>query len=411
MSNLTNIFQHSHCLSKEQLLGYFGQKLDIDEVYLVESHLNDCQFCSDAIDGLIESELLQTQINLNELKKDFDQQLIQYKNENTPRIALKKENELKLTQSKSNRWLAVASILLLVGLGGYSVFSYMRSQNHELALTQKKENSSKQDVDYKLPTNPSANEIVHIEVLPTDLTNNESASTDGNGINDKKIKEVKTEPILNKSIATKTNSQQEEKIITNEPAKPKIAEPTVVRKPMLKKDEKEYSQNESSYDNISANNYNESKKADEVKQEIVAVAPTGKYKKSLSNSNVPSTQQNNQLSYPSQTNGTSNTYNINETLSTDDGYSNKKQTNNSYEDGLQLYNKGNFKKSIKAFEKALKTATNESREDIQFHLAQAYLKDGSESKATQLFELLANGTKYKIDAKVQLEKLKVNSKK
>jgi hypothetical protein len=167
MNDLSNIFTHSHCLSKEQLIGYMQQTLEREEVYLVETHMSDCEFCSDTFEGLIDSDLNQVQKSMYELEKKMQIKVVEYNN-SVPSDFVNK-GTLKIESKKSYRWMAAASIILLIGLGGYSVFSYMNSQKHQLALNEKTKDNAVEDVKYEAPTDSEANEIIHIEVKPEDL--------------------------------------------------------------------------------------------------------------------------------------------------------------------------------------------------------------------------------------------------
>lgn len=75
MSNYSNIWTPSSCISQSQLLNYIRQNLDRDEVYLVESHLNDCPICSDAIDSLMEADIQVTEQSLTDIKSDIEQRI------------------------------------------------------------------------------------------------------------------------------------------------------------------------------------------------------------------------------------------------------------------------------------------------------------------------------------------------
>ena len=134
MSDLSSIWTKSNCLSRNQLQQYLQQKLDREEEYLVESHLNDCSFCSDALEGLMHVEQEQASRHLDELKADFTKKLeaIKPEEKKTKIVSLPTEPHAKpdspaksLTSGKRFRWAYAASILLGVGLG-YSVFSFIK---------------------------------------------------------------------------------------------------------------------------------------------------------------------------------------------------------------------------------------------------------------------------------------------
>jgi tetratricopeptide (TPR) repeat protein len=46
-----SIFQHSDCLTLEQLTAYAEERVSAEERFVIEKHLVDCELCSDALDG------------------------------------------------------------------------------------------------------------------------------------------------------------------------------------------------------------------------------------------------------------------------------------------------------------------------------------------------------------------------
>jgi hypothetical protein len=52
MKKDSNIFQSSTHLTTEQLLNYLRHNMESAEAHGVERHLTDCEFCSDALEGL-----------------------------------------------------------------------------------------------------------------------------------------------------------------------------------------------------------------------------------------------------------------------------------------------------------------------------------------------------------------------
>jgi hypothetical protein len=59
------MFEHSNCLTVEQLTAYAGERTSSEERFVIEKHLVDCELCSDALDGftmLREESGLQDQI-------------------------------------------------------------------------------------------------------------------------------------------------------------------------------------------------------------------------------------------------------------------------------------------------------------------------------------------------------------
>jgi len=120
-------------------------------------------------------------------------------------------------------------------------------------------------------------------------------------------------------------------------------------------------------------------------------------------------QRSNQLSFPHQANNTNqyNSYQYNETIDAENSSASKdtKQQQDNYAIALQYANSGEYRKSIPYFEKALKNKQGTEKEDIQFQLAQAYLKAGMNRKAQRLFETLAAGIKYKTQSEEKMRSI------
>ena len=71
MNDFATILANSHCVSQTQLLAYIQNQLDKDEAYLVESHINDCQLCNDALDALMDADLGVVSSDLKEIKREL----------------------------------------------------------------------------------------------------------------------------------------------------------------------------------------------------------------------------------------------------------------------------------------------------------------------------------------------------
>lgn len=413
MTNFSNIWTQSNCLSKSQLIGYIHQTLDRDEVYLVESHLNDCQICSDALDGLMEEDLEITQQNIGAIKSHVEERINELLPKEKSTFTANQTTKKTITNTSSTlssssgkyRWLVAASVLAIVALGGYSVFSFIKSQDQQLA--QNKTSGDTKDAEYNKPDISNDHEITTLKVNPPD--ENTAPPLDSK---DEK-KERKEDLTSTIKPPTQTTSF---KTVPPAPAPVQVQKTPDAVKDAPQQVEREAiakTENESSNDlekNIQPtqgmSNYMEDKKTYKPQQEEVVAKSRSKV--GMSNSKqIPAAQNAKELSYPQQ-NDNNNYSNQTSNQTYDDVY-NSKKTNaktelSDYEKAMQAYNKGDFKESIRYFERALKSASGTQKEDIQYQLAQAYLKTGKENKAEQLFEILATGTKYKNEASQQLLK-------
>lgn len=51
---MSSIFEEQDCLSENQLMDYLNGRLSEQQMHSVEAHIADCDFCSDALDGLMQ---------------------------------------------------------------------------------------------------------------------------------------------------------------------------------------------------------------------------------------------------------------------------------------------------------------------------------------------------------------------
>ena len=403
MDKFTQIWTQSNCLSKNQLLQYIQQKLDRDEVYLVESHLNDCTLCSDAIDGLMEEDILQSEQTIAEIKTDINEQIkMRYPTaaNNAGLSYTKNVNQTSLhnNEKKSNdkyRWLVAASILLVVGLGGYSVYSFINGHNAEIA--QQKDGTTTTDAEYNKPEDANANEITTLRV---ETPNGEVASD----VNEEILKDKKIQGVVKNITPVETKKESAAPIIEsvkdNVPES-KFAPPTAKEaENILSNERAKKVQDEELKPSADMVNYAETKVAE---QPVKAIVSKKKSNVGLSNSKPDYKQNAGEKSYPASQNNQNNTRE-----SSNESISSTAASNliSDYDQAMQYYNAGEYKKSINYFEDALQEATAANKEDIQYQLAQAYLKVGKERKAQKLLEQLAKGTKYSKEAQSELLRVK-----
>jgi hypothetical protein len=363
MSDLNNIFSLTNCLSRQQLVHYIQQKLDRDEVYLVENHLNDCPFCSDAIDGLMDTEVTQMQTILEEIKPALIQSQIEFaaiKNTNT--------ETTKLTiSSAKNRWLVAASILLLFGLGGYSVYSFMRHQSHDLAKNEEPKSIPTQTT-YTETSTPRNTEIVQISVPEEEIKKlDEKPASQGPKID---IGKKMVSQVIQEKVA-ETNANISEDAIKQTKTE---TEPLI--------------ESQNYHDNFAQK---ESKaEAEAVHEKDLAIKRRTSVVGMSTKKNIPQIQNNaaNQLNYSSDNNNYNSYNNSNNLQFTPTSV-------NNFENGVICYNKADYRNAINYLEIALEDANASKQEDIEYYMAMSYQKMGREKKAEKIFKKLMVSSKYK----------------
>lgn len=395
---MSNIWSQSSCLTKNQLIGYIQHSLEREEEYLVESHLNDCPFCNDALEGLMYSDLDKTEQHLTALKTDFQEKLNkldQEKSKPKPLYIEPKVKQLKPETKTSNRkisykWLYAASVLLIVGLG-YSVYSFIQKSKPHAVAQKVNPKISNADAEYK-PVKDKSNELIQLEVKPEDISPLPEMTTNNTDIESKNYKQKDSKSVLpSETIVRNSPIQTTQKI-----------EESKLDNPVPQIQEKE-SSGDAIENDESLQNY--------AKEERVANVDATKYKKisdkkstvGLSKNATPTVQSpsSNQMNYSSNNNNNNNNdyvfnkEDINQKTLKKDIQQLSESLSVEYSEALAQYNKGNYRKSIRQFEKLLSSSNGEMKEDIIYYLAMANMNSGKEDKANLYFAQLKNSAKYK----------------
>ena len=136
--------------------------------------------CSDALEGLMHSDLEQSKLHLNEMKSEFEKKLSEIKpTEKTKTGSTLTSNKsakpsasptsLKPVQGSKFRWAYAASVLLIIGLG-YSVFSFIKEYNQKADLASNKENPKFTSAEKPYtPMQDSSGELVRLEASAEDI--------------------------------------------------------------------------------------------------------------------------------------------------------------------------------------------------------------------------------------------------
>ena len=387
MSNLSQIWDQSRCLTNKQLLAYLQQTLEREEVYLIESHISNCNICSDALEGLMELPISDIEKQVHGIKEATENSIAETHTKPTTKTVLT-AHASKVSGKQSyfqvKKWLVAASILLIVGLGGYSVFSYIYEHSRNLAKNEP--SISKTNEVKEVPTSNDATELSKLDLPITDTTTVQHTNPIASSkiITPKTVQESAVSKDENKAEYIEPNSAPE----NLSPADKPIEE---VAKQEPSKPLEEYISNQ--------------------RGEITPRKTMSKKSSAYGMSNSPNNDKNITTGYKNQT----NTYpsqkeakNVDQELLSTTTVTNK--TNESedmsyYELGMQAYSQGNYKQSITYLEEALEEADKSNREDIEFQLAKAYKKTGKRAKANRLLEKLAKQSKYQKEASEELEQV------
>lgn len=123
-NNINKIFKERACLTAAELEGYVRNTLKPRERNQVERHLLDCELCSEALEGFIESG------------KDIS--LIKMKSNLAHRFVSKNSSQSN-SEKKSNGLIWAAAAIVCVALVSGIVWKFIQKQNNELAVVNVKD--------------------------------------------------------------------------------------------------------------------------------------------------------------------------------------------------------------------------------------------------------------------------------
>lgn len=84
--NTYGLFNPSGCLTQDALLRYTKAEVTNDELESIQMHLNDCEFCRDAMEGLASVQHVdQLTENIDTLKNDLKKNLMIVHQSNPPK--------------------------------------------------------------------------------------------------------------------------------------------------------------------------------------------------------------------------------------------------------------------------------------------------------------------------------------
>ena len=404
MTNLENILSHSDCLSQEQMQLYLENKLDQEQTHDVESHIADCMFCSDALEGLqsIAPELVQE--NVEDLKSHFEALLA--KDDETSVPIIKKEPQPLQARKGGRRisWKAAAGLFLLIFGGGLVVFSYIKDSTNWFGNQHKQYSKNEKSKDFeseemKVTTPELETVIIDANALPTNI-NKEPAKENKKLEKKAKKQDYKISKPTNRELVAKNEASMDRKERDLSPPAPKKAvelanaqpgryqsSPSVVSKDKGKeraKENKRLAKVEEGYiqseDNLSMQNTYSQPKYD------------GKLKNTKQIGDVNNEKAKQKVTSQKVTiaGGRSD-----ETVYVIDGIQSKSLKKgayygnlDNYAKGNNAYNKGDYKQSIRYYKRALRKKSLKNRDEVLFKLAMAYEKTNNQPKAESIYEEL-----------------------
>lgn len=369
MSAYKNMFSESKCLSRNQLLGYLHGKLDAEEVYTIESHLNDCELCSAAIDGLMERPEEETRQELQTMKQTWEEKWARL-----PQHNKESDSSLTLQTNRKNRWMIAASVVVLLGLAGFSVYSYF---HHEKGMLSKKET----EIPALSSKTNSDNEINQIHVTPEDLKSNENQVVKAVPSKDKQdpVSEIskttirREAPVAAPPAAIQASDIQSMKEEENKPESPKTQESEVIPDVAVKDEHVK----------------RETDQAKLPEQKLLKSSSVG-----LSNAYKSSSSKYSPVTNQSNYAGKENYNNTNVSNYNQKKLSYEPTEVSSLQKGIQLYNSGSYRKCIKWLRKSIDQSSGQDLEDMHYYLALSYTQLEEFEEAAVHYTWLKNSSRY-----------------
>lgn len=141
MKELHNhIFSNTTCISKETMLKYINHQLSTQELHEVEKHLLDCEFCSDALEGM---KYAQNSSMIFAIDNEIDQRV---------RLGKAKRPVMKN--------LMVAASILIIVFGTYFTFDYFNTTvENQVGLAMNEDNAEEYDLTTSSVTQKSGEEL------------------------------------------------------------------------------------------------------------------------------------------------------------------------------------------------------------------------------------------------------------
>lgn len=187
-NKLENILQSTECISPEDIKNYLDNTLSSDSKYKIETHLNECEFCNEAIEGfeLVDSEFV---INgTNEINSKIDKKF--YRGFNLQYL------------------IAAASICVILFLGSIFILKDT-SSNKELSI--QSESLEEKLTEDKLAPAEIENEVIVEEVEETEVNPETVSNNLEEEVLDKEMQDEGMEDIL-ENVESHTDYYNDEEL-------------------------------------------------------------------------------------------------------------------------------------------------------------------------------------------------------
>jgi hypothetical protein len=270
--------------------------------------------------------------------------------------------------------MAAASILAFVSLGGYSVYNYIQSQQSQLAHQQPA-------IETQVPQ-PPATKLQDSIISDPPITKKTEATAE-----EKIAPPIPASPSITYLPVEKTVMQESQLTEDVSSSTHDEAETAVEKAPPLAV-QKDMPTSAARADQIKNLEFDESPGMKNYAEERVAIGKV--------NQSEPIRKKTSVVGLSNKSNSNQPTFNSVKEVDNTNAFSNP------FDEGMALYNRGSYAKSISFFELALKKAAPLEQDAIRYQLGLAYSKAGRSRKATAIFEQLLENPQFAALAEEQL---------
>lgn len=175
---LKHIFDKSACISKRQMKEYIGGMMNREEARAIEHHLTYCEFCNEAIDGLMADQQA-SHTALDELNDKFIRDFYARQEANEIKNAKIIARNTPSTNPKKTIWLSITGIAaaLLIGFAGMRYFDKQQNTTTPIIASNNNEPIPAPETDSPLAQNESATALKTTPIAPSSTTDKETQTT------------------------------------------------------------------------------------------------------------------------------------------------------------------------------------------------------------------------------------------
>ena len=191
MSKLDKIFDNDTCLTPDELLAYAERRLSGAEAHRAERHLLDCELCSDALEGILQSgNVKRVPQIVNQLNERID--------------ALAKDQPGQASFFSFQRMAAVLALLIVTG----GLWYYISTVNSDEKLFSQYYEPFNKTADSVASSVPAVKEQEPLQAAPVKAERGETQSTKSVAATENKKEKLPVKSLAKESAKNESTSGQ-----------------------------------------------------------------------------------------------------------------------------------------------------------------------------------------------------------